>query len=92
MNQSSFDGFTCFNIGQVTAESFFCEVNASTSNSKSCFAFNNLPFAGKTSKRILEAEVRCRLRKELEFAYQTQGYKTNYNIEVWNINEWYLTK
>ena len=33
-----------------------------------------------------------RLRKELEFAYQTQGYETNYDIEVWNINEWYLTK
>ena len=37
-------------------------------------------------------EVRRRLRKELEFAYQTQGYETNYDIEVWNINEWYLTK
>ena len=46
----------------------------------------------KTSKRVLEAEVRRRLRKELEFAYQTQGYETNYDIEVWNINEWYLTK
>ena len=39
-----------------------------------------------------EREVRRRLRKELEFAYQTQGYETNYDIEVWNINEWYLTK
>ena len=38
------------------------------------------------------AEARRRLRKELEFAYQTQGYETNYDIEVWNINEWYLTK
>ena len=46
----------------------------------------------KTSKRVLEAEARRRLRKELEFAYQTQGYETNYDIEVWNINEWYLTK
>ena len=46
----------------------------------------------KTSKRVLEAEARRRLRKELEFAYQTQGYETNYEIEVWNINEWYLTK
>ena len=45
-----------------------------------------------TSKRVLEAEARRRLRKELEFAYQTQGYETNYDIEVWNINEWYLTK
>ena len=46
----------------------------------------------KTSKKVLEAEARRILRKELEFAYQTQGYETNYNIEVWNINEWYLTK
>ena len=46
----------------------------------------------KTSKRVLEAEAKRRLRKELEFAYQTQGYETNYDIEVWNINEWYLTK
>ena len=46
----------------------------------------------KTSKRVLEAEARRRLRKELEFAYHTQGYETNYDIEVWNINEWYLTK
>lgn len=46
----------------------------------------------KTSKKVLETEARRILRKELEFAYQTQGYETNYNIEVWNINEWYLTK
>ena len=46
----------------------------------------------KTSKRVLEAEARRILRKELDFAYQTQGYETNYDIEVWNINEWYLTK
>ena len=43
-------------------------------------------------KRVLEAEARRRLRKELEFAYQTQGYETNYDIEVWNINERYLIK
>lgn len=43
-----------------------------------------------TSKRVLEAEARSILRKELDFAYQTQGYETNYDIEVWNINEWYL--
>lgn len=43
-----------------------------------------------SSKRVLEAEVRSILRKELDFAYQTQGYETNYDIEVWNINEWYL--
>ena len=44
----------------------------------------------KTSKRVLEAEARRILRKELEIAYQTQGYETNYDIEVWSINEWYL--
>ena len=43
-----------------------------------------------TSKRVLEAEARRILRKELEFAYKTQGYETNYDIEVCNINEWYL--
>lgn len=43
-----------------------------------------------TSKRVLEAEARRRLRKELEFAYQTQGYETNYDIEVWLINDWSL--
>lgn len=43
-----------------------------------------------SSKRVLEAEARSILRKELDFAYQTQGYETNYDIEVWNINEWYL--
>lgn len=44
-----------------------------------------------TSKRVLEAEARRILRKELEVNYQTQGYETNYDIEVWNINEWCLT-
>ena len=44
-----------------------------------------------TSNRVLEAEERRILRKELELNYQTQGYETNYDIEVWNINEWCLT-
>ena len=43
----------------------------------------------KTSKRVLEADARRILRKELEIAYQTQGYETNYDIEVRGINEWY---
>lgn len=43
-----------------------------------------------TSKRVLEAEVRRILRKELEIMYQTQLHQTNYEIEVWNINEFYL--
>ncbi len=24
----------------------------------------------------------------LEMNYQTQGYSTNYDIEVWNVNDW----
>ena len=44
----------------------------------------------QTSKRVLKAEARRILRKELEIANQTQGYETNYDIEVWNINEWCL--
>ena len=46
----------------------------------------------QTSKRVLKEEARRILRKELEIAYQTQGYETNYDIEVWNINEWYLNQ
>ena len=46
MNSSSLDGFTNLHVGQVTAESFFCEVTTSASNSKSCFV-NNLPFRRK---------------------------------------------
>ena len=46
MNYSSLDGFTNLHVGQVTAESFFCEVTTSASNSKSCFV-NNLPFRRK---------------------------------------------
>ena len=34
-----------------------------------------------TSKRVLEAEARRRLRKELEFAYQTQGYEWHFEGE-----------
>ena len=41
-----------------------------------------------TSKRVLEAKARNILRHELNYDYQTQGYETNYDIEVWNINEW----
>ena len=42
-----------------------------------------------TSKRsVLEAEAKRIIRKELEMNYQTQGYSTNYDIEVWNVNDW----
>ena len=42
----------------------------------------------RTSKRAFSAEARRIIRKELEMNYQTQGYSTNYDIEVWNSNEW----
>lgn len=41
-----------------------------------------------TSKKMLVKEAKRILRKELEYAYQTQGYETNYDIEVWNVNDW----
>lgn len=44
----------------------------------------------QTSKRALEKEARRILRKQLENAYQTQGYQTNYDIEVRDINDWEL--
>jgi predicted restriction endonuclease len=40
------------------------------------------------TKRQREAEIKRRLRKDFEDAYQTQGYSVNYVIEVWNQNEW----
>lgn len=43
-----------------------------------------------TSTKVLKAEARRILRKELEFAYQTQGYETNYDVEVWIMNDWGL--
>lgn len=41
-----------------------------------------------TSHRVLRAEARRILRRELELMYQTQGYSTNYVIEIRNFNEW----
>jgi hypothetical protein len=40
------------------------------------------------TKREREAEVKRRLREELEDNNQTQGYSVNYEIEVINLNEW----
>ena len=42
----------------------------------------------RTSERVLAAEARRIIRRELEMNYQTQGYSTNYDIEVWNSNDW----
>ena len=43
-----------------------------------------------TSRRVLRADARRILRRELELMYQTQGYSTNYVIEIRNFNEWDL--
>lgn len=40
-----------------------------------------------THKQMVK-EARRLLRDELELAYQTQGYSVNYDIEVWEQNEW----
>ena len=40
------------------------------------------------TKREREAEIKRRLRKDFEDSLQTQGYSVNYEIEVWNQNEW----
>ena len=40
------------------------------------------------TKRQRDAEIRKRLRKDFEESMQTQGYSVNYEIEVWNLNEW----
>ena len=39
-------------------------------------------------KKSLEKEARQLLQKELEQSNQTQGYSTNYVIEIYNANEW----
>ena len=40
------------------------------------------------TKRQREAEMKRRLRKDFEDSMQTQGYSVNYEIEVYNLNEW----
>ena len=50
--------------------------------------FENIHEMIPLTKRQLEAEIKRRLRKDFEDAYQTQGYSVNYVIEVWNQNEW----
>ena len=40
------------------------------------------------SERLLRAEAKRIIRGELEVNFQTQGYSTNYDIEVWNVNDW----
>ena len=50
--------------------------------------FENIHEMIPLTKRQREAEIKRRLRKDFEDAYQTQGYSVNYVIEVWNQNEW----
>lgn len=40
------------------------------------------------TKKQREAEIKRRLRRDFEDSDQTQGYSVNYEIEVWNLNEW----
>jgi len=41
------------------------------------------------TKKQKKKEAERVLRAEFDVAYQTQGYSINYEIEVWNINEWF---
>ena len=50
--------------------------------------FENIHQMIPLTKREREAEVKRRLREELEDNNQTQGYSVNYEIEVINLNEW----
>jgi predicted restriction endonuclease len=50
--------------------------------------FENIHQMIPLKKREREAEVKRRLREELEDNNQTQGYSVNYEIEVINLNEW----
>ena len=45
-------------------------------------------YIAKKSDRLLRAEAKRIIRGELEVNFQTQGYSTNYDIEVWNVNDW----
>lgn len=45
-------------------------------------------YIAKKSDRLLRAEAKRIIREELEVNFQTQGYSTNYDIEVWNVNDW----
>lgn len=45
-------------------------------------------YIAKKSDRLLRAEAKRIIRGELEVNFQTQGYSANYDIEVWNVNDW----
>jgi len=45
-------------------------------------------YIAKKSDRQLRTEAKRIIRGELEVNFQTQGYTTNYDIEVWNVNDW----
>lgn len=44
----------------------------------------------RTELRKLQKEARSIIGKQLDRYYQTQGYQTNYEIEIWNLNDWGL--
>ena len=33
-------------------------------------------------------EAKERIKEELQIPFQTQGYSVNYDIEVWQVNDW----
>jgi len=37
---------------------------------------------------LSRTEAKRIIRGELEVNFQPQGYTTNYDIEVWNVNDW----
>ena len=45
-------------------------------------------YIAQKSDRLLRAEAKRIIRGELEVNFQTQGYSTNYDIEVWTVNDW----
>ena len=50
--------------------------------------FENIHEMIPLTKRQREAEIKQRLRNDFEDCLQTQGYSVNYEIEVYNLNEW----
>lgn len=53
-----------------------------------CEFFEDIHEMLPLTKRERGTESRRRLRRDFEDGSQTQGYSVNYEIEVWNLNEW----
>ena len=59
-----------------------------TATARASTPASGLPSMPSSRTMRYEAEAKRIIRKELEMNYQTQGYSTNYDIEVWNVNDW----